>query len=379
MTQGEVGAPGDRSDTLSGPATSRWTRLWAWLWRRRRRAVVVVVVLVGIGLAAGAVQRHLSDAARRHMIAAAQQIEAWLDTQDPAQLEAARAELDRVSWFASDTTAPDRSLSYAIKRQVPFLKRLVRYLADPSDETGWSDLPLFSEVLRYLVEEDYRRLRIHLAGLVLKTSSILDDPLAGNPEHRPPAPEGAVSIQLIVGTVRPERWAYESEIVLPAMQLRPAERVADIGSGAGFFTTKFAEIVGPTGAVYAIEIDWEALALLDRFVARRGLTQIHTVRAHPGEIGLPEDAVDVAFLSNCFWEIDGLPDQTRRRHYESVRRALRPGGRMVTCDAEKTYGGRPFESAVASLAAEGFAYEDAFHLGSRFCLRTRLDGPAAGP
>src|SRR4030095_12939357 len=61
-----------------------------------------------------------------------------------------------------------------------------------------------------------------------------------------------------------KRWAYEGwgrdrwqqpDGVIEALRLRPGDRVADLGSGGGYFTFRLAKAVGPTGHVYAVDVD----------------------------------------------------------------------------------------------------------------------------
>jgi len=61
-----------------------------------------------------------------------------------------------------------------------------------------------------------------------------------------------------------KKWAYEGfnrdewqkpEEVIKALSIQPGDHVADLGSGSGYFTFRLADAVGPTGKVYAVDID----------------------------------------------------------------------------------------------------------------------------
>ena len=56
-----------------------------------------------------------------------------------------------------------------------------------------------------------------------------------------------------------EVYAKRKEIVA-ALGLTPGMAVADVGAGTGLFTRLFAEKVGPTGKVYAVDIAPDFLA-----------------------------------------------------------------------------------------------------------------------
>src|SRR5450631_1018600 len=63
--------------------------------------------------------------------------------------------------------------------------------------------------------------------------------------------------------VRPEREAEEQpEKALDALNLKPGMVVADIGAGVGYMSLRMAKRVGPSGKVYANDLQPEMLAKL---------------------------------------------------------------------------------------------------------------------
>src|SRR5574341_1008495 len=74
----------------------------------------------------------------------------------------------------------------------------------------------------------------------------------------------AVLMALTGGCTDLKRFSYEGfgrdgwqrpEEVLRAVGVRPGDHVADLGSGGGYFTFRLAKAVGPTGKVYAVDVD----------------------------------------------------------------------------------------------------------------------------
>ena len=51
-----------------------------------------------------------------------------------------------------------------------------------------------------------------------------------------------------------DAWQRPAD-VLDALGAGPGKRVADIGSGSGYFTARLAQRVGPGGKVYAVDVD----------------------------------------------------------------------------------------------------------------------------
>ena len=112
--------------------------------------------------------------------------------------------------------------------------------------------------------------------------------------------------------------------VLARLGLTPGMRVADLGSGGGYFALRFARAVGPEGVVYAVDVNARFLAYVERAAAGAGLSNVKTVRARENDSGLATASVDLVFSRNVFHH---LPD--RVAYLTRLRRVLRPGGRMV--------------------------------------------------
>lgn len=148
---------------------------------------------------------------------------------------------------------------------------------------------------------------------------------------------------------------------MDALGLGPGMRVADVGSGSGYFTFHLAARVGPTGKVYAVDIDDGDLGKIRRRAKADGLTQIETVLGARDDPRLPPESVDVILVVNAYHEM---------RAYEQMLagmyRALKPGGRLGLIEAEdepgqsrETYYGRHRMPA-------GLVQEDAARAGLRF-------------
>src|SRR5262245_47107817 len=93
-----------------------------------------------------------------------------------------------------------------------------------------------------------------------------------------------------------ENYAHRHEIVA-ALGLEPGMAVADIGAGTGLFTRMFAEQVGPTGRVYAVEIARPFLNHIAADARKRRQPQVVTVLGSQDSTNLPEGSVDLVFLS----------------------------------------------------------------------------------
>src|SRR3954469_2127833 len=73
--------------------------------------------------------------------------------------------------------------------------------------------------------------------------------------------------------VRPERETEEApDKTLDLIGIAKSSTVADLGAGNGYITWRMAERVGPTGKVYAVDIQQEMLDQLRRNITDRKLT-----------------------------------------------------------------------------------------------------------
>jgi len=107
------------------------------------------------------------------------------------------------------------------------------------------------------------------------------------------------------------------------------KRVADIGAGSGWFTARAAHRVGPSGMVYAVDINPEAIRYIDRRVQDESLTNVKTILSKPDDPLLPKTAVDAVLLLKTYHEV---VDPVAL--LEHLRWALRPGARLGIIDRD---------------------------------------------
>lgn len=129
-----------------------------------------------------------------------------------------------------------------------------------------------------------------------------------------------------------ENYAHRHEIVA-AIGLEPGMTVADLGAGTGLFTRLFADKVGPTGKVYAVDIAQPFLDHIRAESAKRGQKQVLTVLGSQDSTNLPPESVDLVFLSDVYHHLE-KPQKT----LASIRRALRPRGRLVVVEFDRVEG-----------------------------------------
>jgi len=165
--------------------------------------------------------------------------------------------------------------------------------------------------------------------------------------------------------VRPERVTEENpDKAVSLLGLRPGMVVADVGAGVGYYTVKLAGKVGATGKVYATDIQPEMIRTLRQYVAKKGVTNVEPVLSTATATGLPEGAVDLMILVDVYHEFS-----EPQKMLAALRRALKPGGRLVLLEFRKEDPNIPIREehkmsvaeAKQELEAEGFALEKVLH------------------
>ena len=120
------------------------------------------------------------------------------------------------------------------------------------------------------------------------------------------------------------------------LELKEGEIVVDVGSGPGRFAIPIAKIVGPSGKVYAIDIDEGALNDVRERASQEGLTNVVAVRADAVEgLPLPAGTADLVLMANV------LHDFVRSGHglrvLGEVARVLKGGGRLAVFEFAKRF------------------------------------------
>jgi ubiquinone/menaquinone biosynthesis C-methylase UbiE len=130
---------------------------------------------------------------------------------------------------------------------------------------------------------------------------------------------------------RPEREDEEAPSkALDALELKPGMVVADIGAGSGYYASRMARRVGPSGRVYATDIQQGMIDLLDRRIRSEGLSNVTTVLGGMDDPKLPAGSIDLAIMVDVYHEL-----QQPQIFLQRLKPAFKPGGRLVLLEFRK--------------------------------------------
>ena len=143
------------------------------------------------------------------------------------------------------------------------------------------------------------------------------------------------------------------EGVVAALDLKPGDVIADIGAGTGLYALLFAEAVGPTGRVFAEDIEPLFLDLINQRAEDSSLDNITAVLGRENDVTLPESSLDVVFIADTYHYFGD-----RETVMKSVYRALKPGGSLVIVDYDLTPGApRPADKSHVRFGKAGVISE----------------------
>lgn len=130
---------------------------------------------------------------------------------------------------------------------------------------------------------------------------------------------------------RSERELEEApDTALDALDITEGMTVADIGAGVGYFTERLARRVGPSGKVYANDIQVGMLNRLRENMRQQKIGNVTPVLGTATDPRLPAAAMDLVLLVDVYHEFSHPQEMLRK-----IRQSLMPDGRLVLLEYKK--------------------------------------------
>ncbi len=126
-------------------------------------------------------------------------------------------------------------------------------------------------------------------------------------------------------------------INISQFHIEPGMSVADLGCGIGAYTFELSKRVGPTGKVFALDVQKN---LIEKLANECKQKNIHNVSAmwddldDANGIGLKDGSVDRVVVANALFQIDDI-----QKFALEVKRILKPKGQVLIVDWSDSFNG----------------------------------------
>jgi ubiquinone/menaquinone biosynthesis C-methylase UbiE len=187
--------------------------------------------------------------------------------------------------------------------------------------------------------------------------------------------------------LRDTREAEEHpEQMLDSLKIPKGAVVADVGAGVGYTSVRMARRVGPTGTVYATDLQPEMIRMLKANAHEAELDSIiKPILCTPTDPRLPENALDLILMVDVYHECSA-PVAT----LQGLRKALKPGGRLVLVEFRAEDPNVPIKpehkmtlaQARKEVEPQGFAFKESLEFlpwQHIIIFEKPKDDPAATP
>ena len=111
------------------------------------------------------------------------------------------------------------------------------------------------------------------------------------------------------------------------LQISSGSVVADVGTAGGALSLLLSPIVGPTGRVFATDINKDRIADINAAVGKAGVKNITVVLGDANRTNLPDGCCDAIFMRHVYHHFGDPP-----RMNQSLWQGLKPGGRLAIAD-----------------------------------------------
>jgi ubiquinone/menaquinone biosynthesis C-methylase UbiE len=180
--------------------------------------------------------------------------------------------------------------------------------------------------------------------LLLPFLILLLAPAAAPPAAAAPPPAKQTPADINRDFLDPEKWLARFEVesrevfaarksILAALDLKPGDRIADIGSGTGLYLAPFSERVGAAGRVYAVDISPKLIEFIENRIKTEKLGNVAVVLSTADSTRLAPGSVSHASACDAYHHFEQYEAMLA-----SILAALVPGGEFVVVDFDRIPG-----------------------------------------
>ncbi|WP_419722894.1 class I SAM-dependent methyltransferase [Sphingobium aquiterrae] len=206
------------------------------------------------------------------------------------------------------------------------------------------------------------RAALMLSLVPLLAATVACDRLADDQSDRPASARAFPRADRPVAPIVSTRWSTEeardrlneADDIMNRAGIKPGMTVADIGAGEGYYTTRLARRVGPTGRVLAEDIMPETIDALGRRITRENWHNVSVKLGTADDPRLPAGSFDRVLMVHMYHEI-----AEPYAFLWHLHPALKPDGEVIVVDANRPTDqhGTPPRLLACEFAAMGYRLE----------------------
>lgn len=138
--------------------------------------------------------------------------------------------------------------------------------------------------------------------------------------------------------------------IINQLAIAPGSVVADLGAGTGAFAIPAASKVGPTGKVYACEVQKDILTRLENELRELHITNVSPIHSnietHQGT-RLRDESIDWVIVANVLFQVED-----KKSFIAEIRRILKSDGSVLVIDWTESFGNLgPHENQIMNRSS----------------------------
>ena len=159
---------------------------------------------------------------------------------------------------------------------------------------------------------------------------------------------------------RPKREQEErTDLLIKSMKIKPADRIADIGAGSGYFSFGMSDLV-PDGKVFAVDISPQMLGIIRAKIKEQKVTNVVPIQSTITRTMLEPSSIDKALIVDAYHEFSHP-----REMANSIFKSLKKDGLLILIEYRKEDKKVPIKplhkmtekQAIEEIEVVGFKWE----------------------
>ena len=159
---------------------------------------------------------------------------------------------------------------------------------------------------------------------------------------------------------RPKREQEErTDLLIKSMQIKPADRIADIGAGSGYFSFRMSDLV-PDGKVFAVDISPQMLGIIRARIKEKKVANVIPIQSTITRTMLEPSSIDKALIVDAYHEFSHP-----REMANSIFKVLKKDGLLILIEYRKEDKKVPIKplhkmtekQAIKEIEVVGFKWE----------------------